>query len=757
MKNIIVTFIIGFLLMIPGTSKASVWQRQAADSTGLDKGQKCSLALDSNNNPHIAYYDNIFQDLRYASYSNGIWTIEIVDSIGNAGRDCSLALDAQDRPHISYQQDYLGNYWSLKYATKTDSGWAKTIVDTPKDTTYYESGEYNSIAINSNGFPCISYRQYYPSKIKYACLDENGWHITDVADVYTSWFTKLVFDNTGRAVIGFHYYETEDDVYHNRLKIAYLNPAGTSWSVVTVPDSIGGVNYGGLIGFDLDGQNNAWFTYRKYSDGWLRIAVYNGSTWSIETVTEDPGLSSAPGLTIKTDQLNKPSIVEFYYSEEVRFYQKVNGHWNFQTVDKEDYGVNPQWHCSLAFDSENHPHIAIQGRTTDYTRIGLFYYRYWPGDAQISVPETSHDFGTVWTQGYSDWNCPVENTGDAPLIISDLELYFSRYNTLFQIVNTTLPITILPNEKDSITIRFKPQITATYTDTLFIFSNDSLNTLVKITLHGSGSSSGTIGDLQIGLESLYIDHDYQLLKHDIPLRNANVSLYQQSQLVYGPFETDSNGQVNIASIDTGKYDLRIIKPVKIPGNNPGTTILDSLGITITIQIGPGTNTRTIQFPDSLITEKYQDIYNLTHITKTSWEDSHTFYYPAENDVHSMLDSWKTNLPVDTKAAVSRLILAEGLTYQMFDGGYSIGKEFMADIGELISLVSYSENWGTSIAEILKDLIIALATDNPLPILKDILMEVLQEFLQNMLLSLITDGVHHVSAEIGQPGETIVNS
>ena len=252
-------FSIGISMYFSSPSSASVWQRQAADSTGIYKGLYCSLVLDSKDNPHIAYYDDDFQDLSYASYSNGTWTVEIVDSIGDAGENCSLTLDAQDRPHISYRQDYLDDYWSLKYATKTDSGWVKTIVDTPKDTTYGESGEYNSIAINGSGFPCISYFQDSPSKIKFACLDENGWHITDVTDVYDSWFTKLVFDNTGRAVIGFHDYEPEDTVYHNRLKIAYFNPAGSSWDIVTVPDSIGGVNYGNLIGFDMDGQKQSIF------------------------------------------------------------------------------------------------------------------------------------------------------------------------------------------------------------------------------------------------------------------------------------------------------------------------------------------------------------------------------------------------------------------------------------------------------------------------------------------------------------------
>jgi hypothetical protein len=36
-------------------------------------------------------------------------------------------------------------------------------------------------------------------------------------------------------------------------------------------------------------------------------------------------------------------------------------------------------------------------------------------------------------------------------------------------------------------------------------------------------------------------------------------------------------------------------------------------------------------------------------------------------------------------SVGRLVLAEDMTYRMFDAGYSIGKEFMIDIGELLNL------------------------------------------------------------------------
>lgn len=738
-------FLLGCL--IP-TAHASVWQREAPDSAGTYKGEYCSLAIDSEDNPHIAYFDEDFKDLRYAHYDNGIWTVDLVDSVGDAGRECSLALDSQNRPHISYQQEYLGDYWSLKYATLTDTGWAKTLVSTSYDTSIAEIGEYCSIAINNDDYPCISYTQKYPHKIMYAYQNANGWHFMDVKEVHQPYYTKIKLANGTNPIIGFHRLGTYNT---NVLEVAYLNPADSSWNISTLRDTVKRIGYGHLIGFDIDSQGNAYYVYIN-ADSDLQLAIYDGQNWSIETISVYPYFTGRPALSLKINHADQPCLATF--QDEIYYYRKNNGEWKSTLVDD---GVSPGWYCSLAFDNYDYPRIAAYAHTLEYTRDALFYYRYWPGDPQIVLSEVSHNFGNVWTQSYSDWDCPIENQGDAPLIINNLEYTSAWWDTAFHVSNTLLPKTILPQDSDFITIKFKPYADETYFDTLTIFSNDSMNLEEQIALQGTGTSSGASGYLQILAKNIYIDHQYQLLKNDLPLTDATTSLYQNSQLVYGPIQTGLGGEANFGDVALGNYDLKITKSVLIPGDEPETNLLDTLILSKSIEIGPGSNTQTILFPESLVVEKYQHIYNLTHIEKSSWNDSHTFSYPAEEDVKKLINLWGTNLPPDMQLSAGRLVLAEDMTYRMFDAGYSIGKEFMRDIGELLNLVLYSENWGTSIAEVLIDIIYGSLTSDWTALIADILMEVLQEFLQDMLINLITEGVHQISAELGNPGDVIVNT
>jgi hypothetical protein len=61
-----------------------------------------SLALDSNDNPHISYRDSLNGDLKYAHWDGSVWVLQTADALGNAGECTSLALDSNDNPHISY-------------------------------------------------------------------------------------------------------------------------------------------------------------------------------------------------------------------------------------------------------------------------------------------------------------------------------------------------------------------------------------------------------------------------------------------------------------------------------------------------------------------------------------------------------------------------------------------------------------------------------------------------------------------------------
>ncbi|UCE66686.1 MAG: hypothetical protein JSU85_01320 [Candidatus Zixiibacteriota bacterium] len=732
MKKSILLFTAAWLLGLYTIIFSSVWQRDVADSTGTYKGLYNSMAIDSEDNPHIAYYDEDFNDLRYAYFNGETWSVEVVDSIGDAGLYCSIALDSQNVPHISYQQEYLGYHWSLKYATPADTGWYKIFVDCSYDTSIAEIGEYSSIAINNDGYPCISYTQNGPDEVKYAYKDSGGWHIDVVNnDVYQTYYNMLRLFNGETPVIGYHRLGDQND---NIMEIASYNSADSSWTIVQVPDSAEYISYGDMLGFDIDNQNNFYFMYIN-SDYDLQLARYikSSQSWLIETYLDYPYFGGAPTIYLKIDNAGNPCLAAF--QGEIYFYRKHNGQIDTSLVDEL---ISPAWWCCLDFDSENYPRLSAYAHTPDYS-YGLFYYRYWPGDPTIILPETFHNYGVVWTESYSDWNCPVENTGTAPLIISDLVTASHWTDSSFQVINVSLPMTVLPQKSDSITIRFTPFEDLVYYDTLIIYSNDSLHPEERVALQGTGTSSGDFGDLTVYARNCYAALEYHEL-NESPLTGAQISLYQNNQLIYGPVESGTDGSAYLENVATGVYNLTVAKETLIPGEVP---VPDTLGRTFTIEVGPGTNTESIVLPESLTVQKYQSIYDLTHIIREGplGDTVYMFSYPAELEVRELLDSWQLDLDPTVKLSIARLYLAERMTDLMFGCGYSIGGAFVHCITELINFIFFSDSWFDEIIDFLT-FIWNLFTD---PI--SALLDVVNAFARSLLLGLMDDAIQQAAAEL----------
>ena len=99
------------------------WSFETVDSDS-DVGMYNSLAVDSNNNLHISYYDSSNRrDLKYGYY-DGTWHIEVVDSNDLTGTYNSIAVDSTNNPHISYR---VGG--ALKYAYHNGVNWEIMTID----------------------------------------------------------------------------------------------------------------------------------------------------------------------------------------------------------------------------------------------------------------------------------------------------------------------------------------------------------------------------------------------------------------------------------------------------------------------------------------------------------------------------------------------------------------------------------------------------------------------------------------------------
>ena len=261
------------------TKTGGSWDITSVDSLG-DVGLYTSIALDSEGYPHISYCDYTKKALKYAFWNGQTWDKSVVDNSGDIcvfeyfGDTTSIAIDSQDYPHISYC-DY-GNY-NLKYVFWTGSSWSSEVVDEEG-----EVGHYSSLVLDENDNPQIGYDYLTKGSalkfdLKYATKTGGNWNIETVdseGDI-RKWISLKLDSNSFPHISYYDYTE-------GSLKYCFYNDESWVFDTVESEGSTGCFN-----SLSLDSDNKPCISYYDWGSKALKYAALNADNWDIQTLEID--------------------------------------------------------------------------------------------------------------------------------------------------------------------------------------------------------------------------------------------------------------------------------------------------------------------------------------------------------------------------------------------------------------------------------------------------------------------------------------
>lgn len=285
-------------------NNGTTWTTDTIFSTGLYP----AIVQDENANPRISFLDNNDGYVKYAVRNGDSWSIEPVAKVSDANGTfanagvTSMALDAQDNPYITFY-DYGSDQFKL--ASKNGNTWNIIPIPLPNDPKMsYDSpfipGAESSVIIDKqNGIVHIALHMlgglsgyvlgYWRSGMTAAL-------IVDDSDGQTGFNNSIALDSNGWPAIS---YEAKGA---GELKYAKWNGSGFDKETVADMPDIYWMNH--LSSLRIDDADIPHIVF--YGQGGYKYASKNGSVWVIKDLSFQ---SQYPSLSLSIDSNNNPEIV----------------------------------------------------------------------------------------------------------------------------------------------------------------------------------------------------------------------------------------------------------------------------------------------------------------------------------------------------------------------------------------------------------------------------------------------------------------
>lgn len=355
MRRIEVSLIVVFILAICMPAQAA-WVSEVISSQG-DQGQWGSVALDSQGDPHAAWYDATNGRLMYGRREIDGWNTQQVD-YGQMGKYASIDINpTNDYPAIAYFDE--GDTAAM-YAWWDGSTWDTEVIDNKDD----DRGEWIDLVFTSGGMPFVSYHYdnggLHTVGVSVAWKDGSTWNILEKLDSTTSTidelgnYTAIALDSFDYPQVAFRY----DGFFHQNQKFGWQD--GLGWHQ---EDAILSDVSGEWADIALDSGDNVYISFYDWDtldEECASVAIKTSGNWSKQTVECGNGYNVGLYTSIDIDSEDRPHVT-YYGNGMLRYAIRNSRGWARETVDDSgDTGL----HTSLALDEDDNPHITYYNYTT---------------------------------------------------------------------------------------------------------------------------------------------------------------------------------------------------------------------------------------------------------------------------------------------------------------------------------------------------------------------------------------------------------
>ena len=140
------------------------------------------VVVDSQDRPHVVWFDDNDKDLKYSVKNGDSWETSTVDSQGDVGRYASMALDSQGNPAISYYEASGNSSGYIKLARWNGNAWDVQRIDRLDNvfTGFFGARKNSSLVLDGDDNPIVVYSD--EQIVKLAWWDGSDWNLETVQE-----------------------------------------------------------------------------------------------------------------------------------------------------------------------------------------------------------------------------------------------------------------------------------------------------------------------------------------------------------------------------------------------------------------------------------------------------------------------------------------------------------------------------------------------------------------------------------------------